>query len=574
MQVELPEAASMRDQQLGLITEFARDPALMLIPGAKRKEIDERVDTYLSHARRWAATFLEMRAADHGTYVLIRLQETVEALKAELDAYIELMRSLEAKFIKAEQHAMDAPVDVNGLVIFQPGRRVEQEDGTVTFEGGDIDARFAAYVGDASDAGNAAVSAAAARALEALGASGSIYNVRSADITRLRDTLQAECRRVFTAVGDEAVLDKLFERFGATPDRAIEEMRRLHGLSQPFLHIKENAPGYVHHANKEQTIIGVMNGAEPRSEAEHQFHDLLKKSAQGIRDGQITNSAEPHQVLFLRERAAFPLRLLEGLESYRYAYEQVKLQGASANPMHTRRDVREWNRIAPPSSEDQWAAWSTFVLAWSLGIVSEISEKIYTAVGQSEKIRFVADYQDQFGMARQDPLGGFDTVPQGAASLQAELVEQVSARRVPLDARTLVLGLCDDHALMTHLTRAVESRVNLDGSQEIGYILREFANTAASRLPRTLVRPLQEAITGALEKMQFNPNLPRTVVYPAQNTAPAPVVEVTQPVAAVKGSGSEMDLTARLQRLKSLKDADLISDEEFQAQRQRILAEL
>jgi hypothetical protein len=35
-----------------------------------------------------------------------------------------------------------------------------------------------------------------------------------------------------------------------------------------------------------------------------------------------------------------------------------------------------------------------------------------------------------------------------------------------------------------------------------------------------------------------------------------------------------MDLTARLQRLKSLKDADLISDEEFQAQRQRILAEL
>jgi hypothetical protein len=506
--------------------------------------------------------------------VLIRLQETVEALKAELDAYIELMRSLEAKFIKAEQHAMDAPVDVNGLVIFQPGRRVEHEDGTVTFEGGDIDARFAAYVGDASDAGNAAVSAAAARALEALGASGSIYNVRSADITRLRDTLQAECRRVFTAVGDEAVLDKLFERFGATPDRAIEEMRRLHGLSQPFLHIKENAPGYVHHANKEQTIIGVMNGAEPRSEAEHQFHDLLKKSAQGIRDGQITNSAEPHQVLFLRERAAFPLRLLEGLESYRYAYEQVKLQGASANPMHTRRDVREWNRIAPPSSEDQWTAWSTFVLAWSLGIVSEISEKIYTAVGQSEKIRFVADYQDQFGMARQDPLGGFDTVPQGAASLQAELVEQVSARRVPLDARSLVLGLCDDHALMTHLTRAVESRVNLDGSQEIGYILREFANTAASRLPRTLVRPLQEAITGALEKVQFNPNLPRAVVHAPQKAAATPVAEVAQPAVAGTGSGTEMDLTARLQRLKSLKDADLISDEEFQAQRQRILAEL
>ncbi|MEY4914105.1 MAG: hypothetical protein RJA02_374 [Armatimonadota bacterium] len=574
MQVDLPEAASMRDQQLGLITEFARDPALMLIPGAKRKEIDERVDTYLSHARRWAATFLEMRAADHGTYLLIRLQETVEALKAELDAYIELMRSLEGQFVKAEQNAMDAPVDVNGLVIFQPGRRVEHEDGRVTFEGGDIDVRFAAYVGDASDANNAAVSAAAARALDALGAAGSIYNIRSSDTSRLRDTLQAECRRVFTAVGDEAVLDKLFERFGATPDRAIEEMRRLHGLSQPFLHIKENAPGYLHHANKEQTIVGVMNGAEPRSDAEHQFRELLTKSAQGIRDGQITNSAEPHQVLFLRERAAFPLRLLEGLETYRYAYEQVKLQGASANPMHTRRDVREWNRIAPPSSEDQWTAWSTFVLAWSLGIVSEISEKIYTAVGQSEKIRFVADYQDQFGMARQDPIGGFDTVPHGAASLQAELVEQVSARRVPLDARSLVLGLCDDHALMTHLTRAVELRVNTDGSQEIGYSLREFANVAASRLPRSLVRPLQEAITGALEKVQFNPNLPRSVAQPIVKSAATPVIETTAGGSNPSANTGELDLTARLQRLKSLKDADLISEDEFQAQRQRILAEL
>jgi hypothetical protein len=158
--------------------------------------------------------------------------------------------------------------------------------------------------------------------------------------------------------------------------------------------------------------------------------------------------------------------------------------------------------------------------------------------------------------------------------LQAELVEQVSARRVPLDARSLVLGLCDDHALMTHLTRAVESRVNLDGSQEIGYILREFANMATSRLPRTLVRPLQEAITGALEKVQFNPNLPRAVVNAPQKAAAVPVAEVSQPATAGTGSGTEMDLTARLQRLKSLKDADLISDEEFQAQRQRILAEL
>lgn len=177
-------------------------------------------------------------------------------------------------------------------------------------------------------------------------------------------------------------------------------------------------------------------------------------------------------------------------------------------------------------------------------------------------------------MARQDPLGGFDTIPQGAASLQAELIEQVSARRVPLDARSLVLGLCDDHALMTHLTRAVEQRVNTDGSQEIGYVLREFANTSASRLPRSLVRPLQEAITGALEKIQFNPNLPRTTGQTVAKAVAAPVIETSTGSTSPTVSTVELDVTARLQRLKSLKDADLISDEEFQAQRQRILAEL
>jgi len=116
--------------------------------------------------------------------------------------------------------------------------------------------------------------------------------------------------------------------------------------------------------------------------------------------------------------------------------------------------------------------------------------------------------------------------------------------------------------------------VNTDGSQEIGYRLREFANVAASRLQRSLVRPLQEAISGALEKVQFNPNLPRSVAQPIVKSAATPVIETTAGGSNPSANTGELDLTARLQRLKSLKDADLISEDEFQAQRQRILAEL
>ncbi len=39
---------------------------------------------------------------------------------------------------------------------------------------------------------------------------------------------------------------------------------------------------------------------------------MITESVQGIKDQQITNSNEPDQVLFLHERAAFPLRSASG----------------------------------------------------------------------------------------------------------------------------------------------------------------------------------------------------------------------------------------------------------------------
>lgn len=111
------------------------------------------------------------------------------------------------------------------------------------------------------------------------------------------------------------------------------------------------------------------------------------------------------------------------------------------------------------------------------------------------------------------------------------------------------------------------------GSQEAGYKLLDFANTSASRLPRALVRPLQEAVTGALEKFQFNPNLPRKATGINTPTL-EPVAAAPEANTIATSAPGDLDLTARLQRLKSLRDADLISEDEFQAQRQRILAEL
>jgi hypothetical protein len=59
----LAPAGEQRDRQLRDITRFAADPMLTLVMGAKRREIDERKDTFLAQARRWDTTQLDIRAA-------------------------------------------------------------------------------------------------------------------------------------------------------------------------------------------------------------------------------------------------------------------------------------------------------------------------------------------------------------------------------------------------------------------------------------------------------------------------------------------------------------------------------
>jgi hypothetical protein len=575
----LAPIAELRDANLAEINKYAGDAMLTLIPTAKRREIDEKKDAYIGQARRWEIAMLDIRAAEHAIYFYTRLLDILELLKLEMDAYIERMRSLEAFFHKEEQTAIESPVDVNGLVIFDRGRRTEKDGGLVTYEGGDIDVRYSAYVGNGADPSNAAVATAAADILADLGTAGNIYGLRDQDLGRVRATLLGRTRQVFRAVEQESVLDKFYEKYGTGSDRSVEELRRIHALSLPFIHLQENAPNYKHNQNKEQTIVGLMHGTEPRSEAEQAFLPLLKDTVQGIRDGQITNAGEQHQVLFLRERAAFPLRLLEGMDSYRFAYEQAKAAGASANPIHTRKDVREWVRIAPPSFEDQKAAWQTFCVGWATGVISEEKDVRYTAAGAKETVRFIASYRDRFGMAKSDPLGTFIAITGDLAKLVREAeTDQESASRPPREGRELVLLLCDQPQLKEQLDRGIEARLIELGVQEMGRSLLAHVEAQSRRFDRPILRPYQQAITDYLEQINYNPDAvvpvipapisPAPVVAPP---APEPVATAAPAPAATSGIGGVRE---RLANLKSLLDDGLITEADFAQRKAAILTEI
>ena len=574
-----------RDDSLQRINSHAGDFMLGLIATAKRREIDESKDAYIAAQRRLDAEALDRKAAGAAIAFYSRLIETVSGLRAEMDRYVERMESLRARFEKAERHAVQEPVDVNGEVLFNPGRReTDPNTGIDRYVGGDIDDRYSFYVGNAQDPNNPTVNNLTADILETLGTRNDVWGLKDNELLRLSQVILEHAQAVFKPVAEESVLDKFYAKYGLDTDRTTQTLRRVVSLSQPFLHLQENAPNYTHNMNKEQTIVGILHGAAPRSESEQRFQSMLTESVQNVKDQQITNSNEPEQVLFLQERAAFPLRLLQGMDSYRYAYDQVKAQGAAANPIHTRTDVKDWVRIAPPSFEDQREAWRTFVVGWAAAVISEEQESRYTSVGTRTETRFVANYVDKFGMPKSDALGGFNSVETPIAGFKAETG---SADRPPLEARDIVQRLCDDGRMQAQIAAAIDDRLRTEGARGLGDRLVAHANRQKAAWTSGFYNAYYKVLTDYLEEINYAGT---AAASSAVTLATAPSLQtVAQPPALIGnngGNGSGQSATAttappptrtlkeRLAALKELLDEGLVTQEEFDARRKEILAEV
>lgn len=458
-----------RDRCLARLNRVANDKALRLIPGGARKSLDEEKDQYVDLARRAQFSTLEF----HANSAAIRFYEEILAglrgLAADLGKYFTLMGQARAHFQVVENSAINRPTDVSGEVLFDPGRRVLDAAGNESYEGGDIERRYQVYAG--SPAVRLAVST---RILQQLGITDNIYGLRGQDLARVREVMQQECAVVFHPIQSESVLEKFFEKY-PDPGRASEVLKRVNDLSAPYIHLQSNAPGYEHTFNKEQTVIGMMNGSRPQSDGEKRFRRLLNETLPNVYDSQIANSDEHHQVLILRERAAFPLRLMQNLKNYRYAYDQARLAGAAANPMHIRRDVRDWMRIDPPSLEDQKAAWRTFVVAWAAGIVGEQIASTATVTGEQQVKTFSVTYTDNFGMPKTDVLGRLAATSRRTATGSDVAPAAPDPTVPPPEVREIVMRLCDDRTLQQQIRRATERKLEELGNQAFGQRLREHA---------------------------------------------------------------------------------------------------
>ncbi len=576
-----------RDEALQQIGRHAGDFMLGLIATAKRREIDEQKDAYLAAARRQDAEALDLKAAGAAIVFYRQMLDAVAVLRAEMDRYVERMEALRARFERAERLAVQEPTDVNGEVLFDPGRReTDPHTGQDRYVGGDIDDRYGFYVGAAADPANPVVNNLVADILRTLGTQGDLWGVRDGDMARLSQVIYDHARGVFAPIAEESVLDKFYAKYGLESDRTVQTLRRVAALSQPFLHLQENAPNYAHNLNKEQTIVGVLHGAAPRTESEQRFAAMLTESVQNVKDQQITNSNEPEQVLFLRERAAFPLRLLQGMDSYRYAYDQVKAQGAAANPIHTRTDVADWVRISPPSSEDQKAAWRAFVVGWASGVIGEERETRYTSVGTRTETRFTASYVDRFGMPKSDALGGFNRVESPVVGFKPEAG---GADRPPLEARDIVQHLCDDRRMQAQVAHATDERLRAEGPKTLGNRLVAHANAQKMNWPPAFYDAYYKVLSGYLEEINYGGSEPNPPASKEPNPpAPFPKKEgggggdgpnltpaIIPTIAEGNGAAAPTrTLRERLVELKGLLDDGIVTQAEFDTRRREILAEV
>ncbi|MGO8673377.1 MAG: tubulin-like doman-containing protein [Capsulimonadaceae bacterium] len=548
-----------RAEALVKIHRIVGEPVMGLILAARRREIDGLKDAFLTAARRHDGDVLDMNLCVASVVLYRHLLETVVAIKADMDRFVERMDALKALFSRTERNAVLEPVDVNGEVLFNPGRReVDNATGQERYVEGDIDDRYAHYAGNPLDPSNAAVNNLAVDILDTLGTPGDIWGVRDADLQRAAGVIRGHAQAVFAAVEEESVLDKFFRRYPPEADRTVQTLRRVVSLSQPFLHLQENAPNYTHNINKEQTIVGVLHGAAPRSESEQRFMTMIMDTVQGVKDQQITNSNEAYQVLFLHERAAFPLRLLQGMESYRYAYDQFKSQGSTANPVHTRTDIKEWIRISPPSAEEQKDAWRTFVVGWASGVIAEEHESRYTSIGTRDVVSFTAHYTDKFGMPKSDGLGGFTTIESVVAGYKPE---SGAAGRPPAEARDIIQRLCDDRRMAAQINAAVDESLRAEGAPALGARLVQHANAHKPGLDPAFYDSYYAVLTGYLEEINYEGGLPVAVVSPSSSGPQKPAA----PVRTVR---------ERLAHLKELLDEGLITQDDHDRRKKEILAEV
>ncbi len=135
------------------------------------------------------------------------------------------------------------------------------------------------------------------------------------------------------------IVDKMFgSRSGSTVQSAVKRFLESYSISdrsirleqiiresEPLLPLNTSDPYFFDDTGKSLSIIGFKDTDKPEIT---QFKNILAQNL-GIHDGELKPIQEEDKIILVKEYAAFPLRLIQGLSQMRAHYQRQKSYGKS-----------------------------------------------------------------------------------------------------------------------------------------------------------------------------------------------------------------------------------------------------
>ncbi|MFO7945553.1 MAG: tubulin-like doman-containing protein, partial [Armatimonadota bacterium] len=177
-------------------------------------------------------------------------------------------------------------------------------------------------------------------------------------------------------VAEEMVaLDRFFSRYRFDADDpahspAGEQISRCLQEAVPYIQTA-HIVGYNGIQAQDRARIISVAGAGSNSDNVQNLRTIISRIDIQDNFSDITDSANPGEVVFHREYAAFPIRALSSLGAFERGYEQRVLSRGGLSPIHARADIKpdEWRPIEPPHPDDIAEARELFIDAFLLGAV-------------------------------------------------------------------------------------------------------------------------------------------------------------------------------------------------------------
>lgn len=169
----------------------------------------------------------------------------------------------------------------------------------------------------------------------------------------------------FERLEDRSVFDELEDN----AEELKNALRQVHGLSEIFLPLQENADGY-RRTTKMSYSAAAYRGAGQQQKEDPRIERFEATLQATLGKPQFFDYDNPTTVIFLNERGAFPLRIIRGLDNLESYYKSVSEKRKVT--LHSRADI-PWLPINSAERRELYAAEEALVLGLALGYVQEVS---------------------------------------------------------------------------------------------------------------------------------------------------------------------------------------------------------